>query len=102
KATFGDDTLYVEQYWAGARHVEVQVLGDQHGSIVHLFERDCSIQRRHQKIIEEAPAPRLSDTVRQRLFEAALSLARAIDYTSAGTVEFLVHEDEIAFLEMNT
>jgi propionyl-CoA carboxylase alpha chain len=101
-SAFGDPTLFLERCWDGARHVEVQVLGDQHGNLVHLFERDCSVQRRHQKLIEEAPAPGLSDELRGRLYAAALRLARAIDYTSAGTVEFLVKDDDVALLEMNT
>jgi propionyl-CoA carboxylase alpha chain len=101
-AAFGDGTVYLERYWPGARHVEVQIAADQHGNIVHIFERECSIQRRHQKLIEEAPAPCLGDATGQRLYEAALRLARAIDYSNLGTVEFLVKDDEIAFLEMNT
>lgn len=101
-AAFGDGTLFVERCLDGARHIEVQVLGDQHGNVVHLFERDCSTQRRHQKLIEEAPAPGLSDSTRERLYTAALALARAIDYTNAGTVEFLVLGNDLAFLEMNT
>jgi propionyl-CoA carboxylase alpha chain len=102
QATFGIGTVYLERYWPGARHVEVQIAADHHGNVVHIFERECSIQRRHQKLIEETPAPCLGDATRQRLFEAALRLARAIDYTNLGTVEFLVKDDEIAFLEMNT
>jgi acetyl/propionyl-CoA carboxylase alpha subunit len=101
-AAFGDRAVFLERCLDGARHVEVQVLGDQHGHVVHLLERECSIQRRHQKLIEETPAPRLGEGVRNRLYAAALALARAIDYSSAGTVEFLVDGDDIAFLEMNT
>ncbi len=101
-AAFGDGTVYLERYWPSARHVEVQIAADQHGRVAHVFERECSIQRRHQKLVEEAPAPCLSDDVRQQLYAAALRLARAIQYTNLGTVEFLVKDDEIAFLEMNT
>jgi acetyl/propionyl-CoA carboxylase alpha subunit len=105
-ASFGDDTVFVERYLAGARHVEVQVFGDTHGEVVHLFERECSIQRRHQKVVEEAPSPGVTAGVRARLHEAAVSLARAIGYVGAGTVEFMVFGDgpgqEFFFLEMNT
>jgi propionyl-CoA carboxylase alpha chain len=102
-AAFGDGTLFVERLVANARHVEVQVLGDARGNVVHLFERDCSIQRRHQKIAEEAPAPGLDDALRGRLGDAAVALARAVGYTNAGTVEFLVEPDgAFWFLEMNT
>ena len=105
-SAFGDDTVFVERYLAGARHVEVQVFGDRHGSVIHLFERECSIQRRHQKVIEEAPSPGVTASVRARLHEAATSLARAIGYVGAGTVEFMVFgsgdEQEFFFLEMNT
>ncbi len=101
---FGDDTLYLERYVANARHVEVQILGDHHGNIVHVGERDCSLQRRHQKLVEESPAPGLPEPVRQALREAALVLGRAIAYRNAGTVEFIVDADTNAFyfLEMNT
>jgi propionyl-CoA carboxylase alpha chain len=101
-ASFGDETVFLEPCLDSARHVEVQVLGDQHGCRVHVFDRDCSIQRRHQKLIEEAPAPWLAPGVRARLFEAALALANAIEYSSAGSVEFLVKGEQIVFLEMNT
>jgi acetyl-CoA carboxylase biotin carboxylase subunit len=100
---FGDGRIYLEKYFAKPRHVEVQLLADHHGTIVHLGERECSIQRRHQKIIEESPAPHLSRALRTRLTEAAIAVARAVDYTSAGTVEFLVTpESQFYFLEMNT
>ena len=105
-SAFADDTVFVERYLAGARHVEVQVFGDQHGNVVHLFERECSIQRRHQKVVEEAPSPGVTEDVRRRLHQAAVSLARAIGYVGAGTVEFMVFgsgaEQEFYFLEMNT
>ncbi|MBA2639215.1 MAG: ATP-grasp domain-containing protein [Nocardioidaceae bacterium] len=101
-ASFGDDTLLVEQYVEHGRHVEVQVLADAHGSCLHLYERDCSTQRRHQKVLEEAPAPTISADLRTRLCEAAVALARAVGYVNAGTVEFLVAGEDFFFLEMNT
>ncbi len=101
-SAFGDDTILVERYVEHGRHVEVQVLADQHGNVVHLFERDCSAQRRHQKVIEEAPAPGLSESARKVLLESAVALAREVGYTNAGTVEYLVSGDEVFFLEMNT
>ena len=102
RAAFGDDTLLVERYVEHGRHVEVQVLADHHGAVVHLFERDCSTQRRHQKVIEEAPAPVVSEAARKVLLESAVALAREVGYTNAGTVEFLVAADDVFFLEMNT
>jgi len=104
RAAFGDASLYVEKYIANARHVEVQVLGDKYGNVVHLGERDCSTQRRHQKLIEEATAPRISDHLREGLRSAAVKLAKNISYENAGTVEFIVDQDEekFYFLEMNT
>lgn len=104
KAAFGDDRVLIEKYLPHARHVEVQIFADAQGDCVHLFDRDCSIQRRHQKIIEEAPAPSLSEPLRQQMREAAKAAARAIGYVGAGTIEFLVStEDEAAyFMEMNT
>ena len=101
-AAFGDDTLFLERWVTSARHVEIQILGDRHGNLVHLFERECSIQRRHQKIIEEAPSSALSDDLRQQMGEAAVSVARQIGYSSAGTVEFLLDGDDFWFLEVNT
>jgi 3-methylcrotonyl-CoA carboxylase alpha subunit len=103
KKSFGDDRLLLERYIEEPRHVEFQIFGDGNGNVVHLFERDCSIQRRHQKVIEETPAPRYSDELRQRMASAAVAAARGVDYRSAGTVEFIVTpENEFYFLEMNT
>ena len=101
---FGDGRLLIEKLVRNPRHVEVQLIGDRHGTLLHLFERDCSVQRNHQKLIEEAPAPGLFPETRERLFEAALRLGRAIGYDSAGTVEFVMDAatQEIHFLEMNT
>lgn len=102
-AAFGDGTVFVERYVEHGRHVEVQVLGDLHGTVVALFERDCSVQRRHQKVVEEAPSPAVDDHLRTRLCDAAVAAARAVDYVGAGTVEFLLAPDgTFAFLEMNT
>ena len=101
-SAFGDDTILVERYVEHGRHVEVQVLADAHGNVVHLFERDCSTQRRHQKVLEEAPAPTISEDVRRVLTESAVALAREVGYVNAGTVEFLVSGEEVFFLEMNT
>ncbi len=98
---FGDGTLYCERYLDRPRHVEVQLLADSHGAVVALGERDCSVQRRHQKVLEEAPAPRLPDRLRRRLLDAAVAFGRAIGYRSAGTVEFVVAEGEPYFLELN-
>jgi acetyl/propionyl-CoA carboxylase alpha subunit len=104
QSSFGDDHILVEKYFTQIHHVEIQVLGDQHGNLIHLFERECSIQRRHQKIIEESPAPVISDDgLRQEMASAALRLAREAGYENAGTVEFIVAEDgRFYFLEMNT
>lgn len=103
KNYFGDSTVYIEKYIAKPRHIEVQVLGDQQGKLLHLYERECSIQRRHQKIIEEAPSPTLSKEVRERICAAAVALAQSIGYYSAGTMEFLIDESlNFYFLEMNT
>jgi acetyl/propionyl-CoA carboxylase alpha subunit len=106
KSAFGDPTVFLERYLPRSRHVEVQVFGDTHGNYLHLFDRECSIQRRHQKIIEEAPSPGTTDATRERMYAAALSLTARIGYVGAGTVEFLVSGDgdaqEFYFLEMNT
>src|SRR3989449_2537613 len=102
-AAFGNSEIYCEKFVEGARHVEVQVLGDRSGMRVHLGERDCSVQRRHQKLIEESPAPRLRPETRAGLQKAALTVAGAVNYVNAGTVEFLVDADEtFYFIEMNT
>jgi 3-methylcrotonyl-CoA carboxylase alpha subunit len=102
QSAFGNGRLILEKYLAHPRHVEVQVFGDRHGNIVHLFERDCSAQRRHQKVIEEAPAPLLGDDLQRDLAAAAVAAARAVDYTGAGTVEFIVQDGALYFIEMNT
>ena len=108
KAAFGDDRVLLETYVTRPRHIEVQVFGDRHGSIVHLFERDCSLQRRHQKVIEEAPAPGMDAKTRAAVTEAAIKAARAVGYVGAGTVEFIadaskgLKPNRIWFMEMNT
>ena len=100
---FGDGALLVEKYIEGARHVEVQIFGDHHGNVMHLFERDCSIQRRHQKIIEESPSPAVPPEIRSRMTDAAMALAREASYTNAGTVEFLLGPSgDFYFIEVNT
>ena len=102
RAAFGDDTIFLERWLSTSRHVEIQVLGDTAGNVVHCFERECSVQRRHQKIIEEAPSPAVTPGLRKKMGAAAVAVARAIGYTSAGTVEFLLDGEEFWFLEMNT
>lgn len=103
KAYFGDDVVFLEKFIQTARHIEVQVFGDAAGNVVHLFERNCSVQRRNQKVIEEAPSPALANNVRTELCEAAVQAAKAVGYTNAGTVEFILDEDSnFYFLEMNT
>ncbi len=99
---FGDETVFLERYLVGARHVEIQIVGDTHGTIVDLFERECSIQRRHQKIIEEAPSPVMTTDLREAMGRAAVEAGRAVEYVGAGTVEFMLIGDEFFFLEMNT
>lgn len=102
-SAFGDGSVFIERYVSSPRHIEIQVLGDTHGNIVHLFERDCSVQRRHQKVIEEAPSSVLSPELRQKMGESAVNAARSCNYTGAGTVEFILDENlDFFFLEMNT
>ena len=104
KSGFGDERVFIERYVEKSRHIEIQILGDSHGNIVHLGERECSIQRRHQKIIEESPSPRVSEEIRLAMGNAAIMLAKKIKYQSAGTVEFLMDDKtgEFWFLEVNT
>ncbi|MDA9750749.1 biotin/lipoyl-binding protein [Gammaproteobacteria bacterium] len=104
KAGFGDERIFIEKYIKESRHIEIQILGDQHGNVIHLGERECSIQRRHQKIIEESPSPKLDDELREQISNAAVKLAKKIKYQSAGTVEFILDENtnEFWFLEVNT
>ncbi len=101
--SFGDDRVFIEKFVEEPRHIEIQVLGDAHGNVIYLNERECSIQRRHQKVIEEAPSPFISDATRKAMGEQAVALAKAVNYQSAGTVEFVVGKDQsFYFLEMNT
>ena len=108
KSSFGNDIVLIEKYITSPRHIEVQVFGDTHGNVVHMFERDCSLQRRHQKVIEEAPAPGMTDKVRTAMTTAAVNAAKAVNYVGAGTVEFIVdgsgalREEGFWFMEMNT
>ncbi|MAI56738.1 MAG: carbamoyl-phosphate synthase L chain ATP-binding protein [Gammaproteobacteria bacterium] len=99
--SFGDDTVFLEKWLDVSRHVEIQILGDTHGNLVHCFERECSIQRRHQKVIEEAPSPAVTEDIRERMGAAAIAAAKKLGYSSAGTVEFLLSGDEFWFLEVN-
>ena len=107
-SAFGDDRVLIEKYVLNPRHIEVQIFGDAHGNVVHLFERDCSLQRRHQKVIEEAPAPGMDETTREAICAAAVKAAKAVDYVGAGTIEFIadasegLRADRIWFMEMNT
>lgn len=103
KASFNDDSMYMEKYIVNPKHIEFQILGDQHGNIIHLGERDCSIQRRHQKVLEEAPSIAISESLRKKMGETAVKAAKAINYNNAGTIEFLLAENgEFYFMEMNT
>jgi propionyl-CoA carboxylase alpha chain len=103
KSSFGDDRVFIEKFIVNPRHIEIQVLGDKHGNVIHLGERECSIQRRHQKVIEEAPSPLLDEATRRKMGEQAVALAKAVNYDSAGTVEFVAGQDRsFYFLEMNT
>ncbi|MFQ5354942.1 MAG: acetyl-CoA carboxylase biotin carboxylase subunit [Mariprofundaceae bacterium] len=100
---FGDDTVFIEKFLEEPRHIEVQVLGDTHGNVIHLYERECSIQRNNQKVLEEAPSPFLDEETRQAICEAGVAAARAVDYVGAGTIEFLMNPDKsFYFMEMNT
>ncbi len=100
--SFGDDHMLIEKYLKNPRHIEIQIIADAHGNTCHLFERDCSIQRRHQKIVEEAPALSLPDKLKKEMYQAGINAAKAVDYVGAGTIEFLVEDDSFYFMEMNT
>ena len=103
KSSFGDDAVYIEKYIESPHHIEFQILADQHGNVIHLFERECSVQRRHQKIIEETPSPILTPEIREEMGKAAVAAAKAVDYEGAGTIEFIVDSNlNYYFLEMNT
>ena len=101
KAAFGNDEVYVERFIQNPKHIEVQILGDHHGNIVHLYERDCSVQRRHQKVVEVAPSVALKEDLRERICQAAVKLAMNVNYVNAGTMEFLVANGEFYFIEVN-
>jgi len=104
RTAFGDDRMFIEHYISNARHIEIQIIGDHAGNIVHLFERDCSLQRRYQKMVEEAPSPNLTPQLRKEMCEAAVSIAQTMGYVSTGTIEFILDQDEnrFFFMEMNT
>ena len=102
KTNFGDDTVFIEKYLQRPRHIEFQVLGDKHGNVIHVADRECSIQRRHQKLLEEAPSPIMTDELRERMGESAVKAAESINYTGAGTIEFMYENGKYYFLEMNT
>jgi len=102
KSAFGDPTVFIEKYLIKPRHIEFQVLADEHGNAVHMYDRECSIQRRHQKLIEEAPSPIMTDELRERMSTSALKVAKASDYSNAGSVEFLYSQGNYYFMEMNT
>ena len=103
RAAFGDDAIYIEKYIESPHHIEFQILGDKHGNVIHLFERECSVQRRHQKVVEETPSPLMTPEVRKEMGEFAVAAAKAVDYSGAGTIEFIVDDKlNYYFLEMNT
>jgi len=103
KASFGDDEIYIEKFIQNPKHIEIQILADEHGRVIHLFERDCSLQRRHQKIMEEAPSVFMDDNLRRKMGEASIRAAKAVNYANAGTIEYLVDKDKnFYFMEMNT
>ncbi|MEM7652518.1 MAG: acetyl-CoA carboxylase biotin carboxylase subunit [Pseudomonadota bacterium] len=102
KAAFGDGSVYIEKYLSHPRHIEMQILGDSHGNVIHMGERDCSLQRRHQKLLEEAPSPALNQVAREKLYGMAVEAVQRLGYTSAGTFEFLYQDGEFYFIEMNT
>lgn len=103
RAAFGDDAIYVEKYIKSPHHIEFQILGDNHGNVIHLFERECSVQRRHQKVVEETPSPLMTPEIRKEMGEFAVAAAKAVDYSGAGTIEFIVDDNlNYYFLEMNT
>ncbi|MCK4568685.1 MAG: acetyl-CoA carboxylase biotin carboxylase subunit [Bacteroidales bacterium] len=103
RAAFGDDTIYIEKYIKSPHHIEFQILGDKYGNMIHLFERECSVQRRHQKVVEETPSPLMTPEIRKEMGECAVAAAKAVDYSGAGTIEFIVDDNlNYYFLEMNT
>jgi acetyl-CoA carboxylase biotin carboxylase subunit len=102
KASFGNDAVYMEKYLSHPRHIEIQIIGDSHGNVVHLGERDCSLQRRHQKVLEEAPSPALNAEQRKRIGDIAVKAMKTMGYRSVGTIEFLFQDGEFYFIEMNT
>ena len=103
RSSFGDDSVFVERFVEQSRHIEIQIIADTHGNTLHLFERECSIQRRHQKVIEEAPSSAISARTRKKMGEVAVRIAKAVNYRGAGTVEFIMDQKEnFYFLEMNT
>jgi pyruvate carboxylase subunit A len=102
ESAFGDATVFIEKYMIKPRHIEFQILADEHGNVIHLYDRECSIQRRHQKLVEEAPCPIMTDDLRNRMSASAIAVAKASDYWNAGTVEFLYADGNYYFMEMNT
>ena len=103
KVAFNNSSIYMEKYIQPSRHIEVQIVADKYGNIVHLGERDCTVQRRHQKLVEQAPSPNISDQLRDDICKSAIKLAKSVNYTNVGTVEFLVDEEgKYYFIEMNT